>query len=59
MLFLQSFTLFFHILKCINHTFNQNDKCTLDKTAEQNVMIDLAISAQKFPTQEGGGIQVI
>jgi hypothetical protein len=43
------------MFKCINQTFQQNTKCSWDKTGEWNVVLDYAISAQKYPkivTQE-------
>jgi len=43
------------MFKCINQTFHQNRKCSWDKTGEGNVVLDYAISAQKYPrivTQE-------
>ena len=53
--FLRSFDIVFHMFKSINHTFHQNKKCSWDKTGEGNVVLDYAISAQKYPkivTQE-------
>ena len=53
--FLRSFYVVFHMLGLIYQTFNQNKKCSLDKTGEGNVVLDYAISAQKYPkivTQE-------
>ena len=38
-------TAFFHMFKCINKTSEQNKKCSLDKTGEWNVVLDLTISA--------------
>ena len=38
-----------HMFKCLNPTFNPNKKISLDKTGEGNVVLDLAISAQKYP----------
>ena len=53
--FLRSFDVVFHMIKCKNQTFHQNKKCSWDKTGEENVVLDYAISAQKYPkivTQE-------
>ena len=53
--FLRSFDVVFHMFGCINKTFHQNKKCSWDKTGEGNVVLDYAISAQKYPkivTQE-------
>ena len=53
--FLRSFDVVFHMFMCVNETFHQNKKCSWDKTGEGNVLLDLAISAQKYPkivTQE-------
>ena len=53
--FLRSFDVVFHMLGFIYQTFHQNKKCSWDKTGEGNVLLDLAISAQKYPkivTQE-------
>ena len=53
--FLRSFDVFFHMFMCVNETFHQNKKCSWDKTGEGNVVLDYAISAQKYPkivTQE-------
>ena len=53
--FSRSFDFVFHMFKCINQTFHQNRKCSWDKTGEGNVVLDYAISAQKYPkivTQE-------
>ena len=53
--FLRSFDVVFSMFRCINQTFHQNKKCSWDKTGEGNVLLDLAISAQKYPkivTQE-------
>ena len=47
--FSQSFDFIFHMFKCINQTFHQNRKCSLDKTVEENVVLDYAISTQKYP----------
>ena len=46
---LQNYVVLFTAFKCIHHTFNQNEKCSLDKTGQGNELIDFAISAQKFP----------
>ena len=43
------------MLGFIYQTFHQNKKCSWDKTGEWNVVLDYAISAQKYPkivTQE-------
>ena len=43
------------MFKCINQTFRKNKKFSWDKTGEGNVVLDYAISAQKYPnivTQE-------
>ena len=53
--FLRSFDVVFNMFKCINQTFHQNKKCSWNKTGEGNVVLDYAISAQKYPkivTQE-------
>ena len=53
--FLRSFYVVFHMFKCKNQTFHQNKTCSWDKTGEWNVVLDYAISAQKYPkivTQE-------
>ena len=47
--FSRSFDLIFHMFKCINQTFHQNRKCSWDKTGEENVVLDYAIYAQKYP----------
>ena len=43
------FDVVFHTFKCINQTFHQNKKCSWDKTGEAYVVLDYAISAQKYP----------
>ena len=43
------FFLFFYMFKCINPTFNQNKKCSWDKTGEGIMVLDYAISAHKYP----------
>jgi len=43
------------MFKCINQTFHQNKKCSWDKTGEEILVLDYAISAEKYPkivTQE-------
>ena len=35
--FLQSFDIVFHMFKCINQTFHENNKCSWDKTWKGNV----------------------
>ena len=53
--FSRSFDFIFHMFKCINQTFQQNRKFSWDKTGEGNVLLDFAISSQKYPknvTQE-------
>ena len=37
------------MLKCIKQTCHQKKKCSWDKTGEVNVVLDYAISAQKYP----------
>ena len=37
-------TAFLHMFKFINKTSEENKKCSLDKTGEQNVVLDLTIS---------------
>ena len=37
------------MFNCINQTVNQCNKCSLDKTGEGNGVLDLTISAQKYP----------
>ena len=37
-----------HMFRSINKTSEQNKKCSLDKTKEWNVVLDLAISAHKY-----------
>ena len=43
------------MFKCINQTLHQNKNCIWDKTGEGSVVVNYAISAQKYPkivTQE-------
>ena len=47
--FLRSFDVVFHMFMCVDETFHQNKKCSWDKTGEGNVVLDYAISAQKYP----------
>ena len=52
---LQSFDVVFYMFSCINQTFYHDKKCRWSKTGEVNVVLDYAISAQKYPkiiTQE-------
>ena len=47
--FLRSFDIVFHMFRCINQTFHQNKKICWDKTGEGIMVLDYAISAQKYP----------
>ena len=47
--FLRSFDVIFHMFRCINQTFHHYKKCSWEKTGERNMMLDYAISAQKYP----------
>ena len=47
--FLLSSDVVFHMFKCINKTFYKNKKCSWYKTGEGNMVLDYAISAQKYP----------
>ena len=57
--FLRSFEVVFHMFKCIVQTFNQNKNCSWDKTGEGNVVLDYAISAQKYPKIVSGWNRVV
>ena len=50
--FLRSYAIIFHMFRCINQTFHQNKKNSWDKTEEGNVVLDYAISAQKYPKKK-------
>ena len=45
---LRRFICDFHIFRCISQTCDQNKKCSLDKTVEENEVLELAISAHKY-----------
>ena len=47
--FLRSFDVVFHMFRCINQTFHQNKKICWNKTGEGIMVLDYAISAQKYP----------
>ena len=49
LVFLRSFDVVFHMFRCINQTFHQNKKICWDKTGEGIMVLDYAISAQKYP----------
>ena len=46
--FLGSFDVVFHMFRCINHTFHHDPICSWDKTGEENVVLDYAMSPQKY-----------
>ena len=47
--FLRHFDVVFHMFMVLRNTFNRYKNCNLDKTAEGNVVSELAISPQKYP----------